>query len=83
MLRCSHELPGFSLYIRPYHPSLSTGLLNYILCPHRAIVRKFLLVVQPWHVHVKGSLRVLYCFFSSVSLKISMWLLNFKALVTV
>ena len=31
------------LSIRPYHPSLSAGFPNYILCPHRAAVCKFLL----------------------------------------
>ena len=59
------------LSIRPYHPSLLVGLPNYILCPHRAVVDKFLLNGQHWYIHVKGSigechLWVCPCFSSSV-----------------
>ena len=44
------------IYIYPYHPLLTPDLLNYILCPHRTVVGKFLMVDQHWHVHVKGSM---------------------------
>ena len=47
---------SLSLFLRPYHPSSPAVLLNYILCPQRADVDKFLLVGQHWHVHVKGSI---------------------------
>ena len=30
-----------SLTIRLYHPSFTTGLLDYILCPYRAVVDRF------------------------------------------
>ena len=58
--------------IRPYHPLLPAGLPNYILCPHRAEVNKFLLVGQPLQVHILGSIeeRLLSfrsCLSSSVS----------------
>ena len=39
-----------------YHPSLLAGLLDYIMCPYRAIVNKFLFVSQPLHVRVKSSI---------------------------
>ena len=62
---------GFPLPICPYHPSLSACLPDYIFCPHRAVVCKFLLVGQYWHIHVKGSLGEHHlwahpCFSSSV-----------------
>ena len=40
------------LSLRSYRPSLRVGPLDYILCPHRADVRKSLLDVQHWCVHV-------------------------------
>ena len=43
---------SLSLAIRPYHPSLLPDLLDYTLCPHRAVVGKFLLVAQHSHVDV-------------------------------
>ena len=43
-------------YIPSYQPSLLVGLLDYIQCPHRAVVGKFLLAGQHWHIHVKGSI---------------------------
>ena len=46
---------SLSLVIRLYHPSLLVGLLEYILYSYRAVVDKFLMVVQHPHVHVKGS----------------------------
>ena len=59
-----------ALSIHLYHPLLPAGLPNYILCPHRTYVDKFLLVDQQWHVHVKGSIKCLlwarHCFSSSV-----------------
>ena len=66
--RCKHGFPLFSFSIRP---SLLPGLLTCILCLRRAVIGKFLLGDQHWHVHVKGSmgechLWVLSCFFSSV-----------------
>ena len=50
-------LPGqisltLTLSINPYHPLVLAGLLNYILCLHRANVDKFLLVSEYCHVHV-------------------------------
>ena len=45
-----------SLAICLYHPSLPVGLLDYIQFPYRAIVHKFLLVVQQLHVRVKGGI---------------------------
>ena len=62
---------SLSLPIRPYHPSLWAGFPDYILCPYRAIVSKFLLAGQHWHVLVKGSLGDRYlwvhsCFFNNI-----------------
>ena len=37
---------SLSPFIDPYHVSLSAGVLNNILCPHRAVVGKFFLVSQ-------------------------------------
>ena len=34
----------------PNHPSLLADFLNYILCPQRADVNKFLPVIQRWYV---------------------------------
>ena len=42
-----------SLAIHPYHPPLPAGLLDYILCPYRAVVDKFFLVNQLWPVCMK------------------------------
>ena len=50
MSHCKHGFPWLS------HSSHPTGLLNYILCPYRAIIDNFLLVGQHLHVHVKGSI---------------------------
>ena len=47
-----HRFPWLSLSICPYHPSLSAGLPNYILCLHRADMNKFLLFARHWHVYV-------------------------------
>ena len=60
-----------SLSIHLYHSLLQAGLLDDILCLHKGVVGKFLLVDQNWHVHVKGSIGehhilVCPCFFSSV-----------------
>ena len=44
--RSLHGFPWFSFTIRLYHLSFPAGLPNYILCPNRAVVDKFLLVVQ-------------------------------------
>ena len=39
------DFPNFlSLSVHPYHQPHLAGLPNYILCPHRADVNKFLLV---------------------------------------
>ena len=38
------------------YPSVLAGLPNYILCPHRANVNKFLLVNQHWHDKLKESI---------------------------
>ena len=63
--------PWLSLAICTYHPLFQAGLLDYILCPNRAVVGKFLLVSHHSHVHVKGSigkhhLWVHHCFSSNV-----------------
>ena len=42
-----------SSFVSIVHPA---ALLDYILCSHRAVVDKFLLVVQYLLVHVKGSI---------------------------
>ena len=47
---------SFSLAIPLYPPSISAGLLNYILCPYRAVVDKFQLVVLHLRIRVKGSI---------------------------
>ena len=46
----------FSLAIQTNHPSLPVGLLDYILCPYRAVVCMFFLVDQHWRTHVNGSI---------------------------
>ena len=38
-------------------PSLQAGLLVYILCQYRVVAGMLFLVIQHWHVHVKGSIR--------------------------
>ena len=38
------RFPWLPLSIRPYHPSLPVGISNYIPCPYRADVNKFLLL---------------------------------------
>ena len=48
---------SLSVTIRPYHPSLLAGLLDYILCLYRAVVGEFLLVGQHCHIHVKVSIK--------------------------
>ena len=55
-----HGFPRLSFSIRPYHPSPSVSLSNYILCPHRA---KFLLVSQHWHVNVKKPIEEHHLYF--------------------
>ena len=59
-----------TLSLCSYH-LLRLDLPNYIQCPHRADVTKFLLVSQYWYVHVQGSMEEYYlwvclCFYSSV-----------------
>ena len=44
------------LSIHLYHLSLPIGIQDYILCPHRPVVCKFLLVSGNWHVHDKVSI---------------------------
>ena len=46
----------FSLPVRPYHLLLPAGPLICILCPHRAVVGKFLLTNQHWLLHVLESI---------------------------
>ena len=45
-----------TLPIHLENPSLPVGLPDYILYPHKAVVGKFLLVSEHWHIHVKGSI---------------------------
>ena len=66
--------PTVSFAICHYHPSLLEGPLNYILCPYRAVVDKFLSVFQHLHVNVKGSIgerHIWFCFYFSSSVPIS------------
>ena len=50
-----HGSPWPSFATRLYRPSLPAGLQGYLLYRRRAVVYKFLLVVLPLLVHVKGS----------------------------
>ena len=64
----STDLPA-SLFVPP---SLSSIAPDYILCPHWALVGKFVSVSQHWHVYVKGSIGECHlwghsCFSSSSS----------------
>ena len=43
-----------SLAIHLYHPSFLTDPLDYILCPYRAVIDRFQLVIQHLHIRVKG-----------------------------
>ena len=54
-LYCLHGFPWLSFSICLYHLSLLAALLNWILCPYRAVVGMFLLVNQHWHVHRRTS----------------------------
>ena len=53
--RCQHGSPWPSLATRLNRPSLRGSLRGYILYRHRAVAFRFLLVVLPLLVHVKGS----------------------------
>ena len=71
-----------SLY-HPYHPLLSVGLPNYILCPYRADENKSLLIDKHWDVHVRGSIEELYswvrpCFSSCVLFILLGWFLRWE-----
>ena len=57
MSRCLRGFYWLSYITRFFYPLLLTGLLEKILYPYRAVVDKFLLVVQHLQVHVKGSIR--------------------------
>ena len=50
---CWHGFPRLSLTIQPYHESLPPSLADNILYLYRAVVGRFLLVNQNWHVHMK------------------------------
>ena len=62
---CWHGFPWLFLVNRLYYLSHSTGLLVYILCPLRALVGMFFLVVQHGHIHVKGSIGERHWWFRS------------------
>ena len=51
-----HESLWSSLTTHPYCPSLPGGLPGYILYPYRAVIDKFLVVIQRLHVQVKRSI---------------------------
>ena len=51
-LHSLHGFPRHSLTHYPYYPLPPAGPLVYILCPYRAVVGMFFLVIQHWHVHV-------------------------------
>ena len=53
-----HEYPWPSLATSPYYSSPLEGLQGYILCPHRAAVCKFELVVLLLLGHMWGSIGV-------------------------
>ena len=53
---CQHGFLWHSHAICLYHPYVPAGLLDYILCLYRAVVDKFLLVVQYSHIRVKRSI---------------------------
>ena len=42
---------SLSLIIRPYNPLLLIDPPNYTKCPHGAVIKKFLRVIQHWHVY--------------------------------
>ena len=66
-----------SLTIRPYLPSLLTGLLDNIMCPYRATVDKFLLVCQHSHVRLKQSIGE-HCLLVLTSPVVSRYLNGFR-----
>ena len=51
----NHGFPWVSFPTRLYRPLISVGLLGYILCPNRAAIDTFQLVVLLLFVPVKGS----------------------------
>ena len=55
MSRHQYEYPWSSLATPPYRPLFAAGLQSYIPYRHRAAVCRFMLVVLPLHVYVKGS----------------------------
>ena len=58
-----HAQISLILTIYVYHPLLLIGLLDYILCPYRSMVDKFLLVGQYLHVSKKVVLFILFGWF--------------------
>ena len=54
---CRCGFPWLFLAIRPNHPSFPAGLLDYNLCPYRAVVDRFLLVVNTCMSVWRGSLK--------------------------
>ena len=71
MSRYQHRYPWHSLATPSYHPLLPAGLQGYIPYQNRAAVCRFVLVVLPLLVHVKGSTGVYHLwahpYFSSMS----------------
>ena len=55
-LHCWHEFFWLSLVIHPNHTSLPAGRPDSILCTHRAVIGKFLLVGQHRYIYVKVSI---------------------------
>ena len=53
---CEHEFPWLSLSIHPYNPLRLVGSSDNIRCLHKAVMRKYLLVSQHQHIHLKGSI---------------------------
>ena len=60
MSLCEHESSWPSLTTRLYRPLLPGGLPGYILYQRRAVICRFLQVVLPLLVHVKGSTELCY-----------------------
>ena len=78
---CKHRFLWLSLTISLWRPLLPTGPLDYILCPYRAILDKFFLIVQHLHVRMKGYIRVRPYISSSVPYVLSVlfgWFLRLE-----
>ena len=83
MSRHQHGSSWPSLITRLYHPSLPVDLQGYIPYRHRTVVYKFLLVVLPFFIQLKGSTGVYHLwvrpyFSNSVCMSVSSNLNSFR-----